>query len=422
MTDPAQPIAAGNLPEFADASLAELAQQFGTPLYVYSSETLIRRYREFAAAFAPHPHRICYAVKANSNLAVLQVLASLGANFAVVSEGELERVLRAGGHPGQVVFSGVGKSHAEIERALLLSIGCFNVESEGELQRLAATAERLQRVAPVTLRVNPDIDAGTHPHIATGLDEHKFGVSMHQAQSLCLTAARSPWLELRGIACHIGSQLADMAPIIKALSSMLALVDELAAADITLQHLNLGGGLGVRYKDEQPLAVREYAGQILACLQHHPLHLLLEPGRWLVAAAGVLLTQVEYRKHNGANHFLVVDAAMNDLLRPALYEAWHDIVPVACAAPDAPGDPHPASVVGGICESTDVLGWQRRLHAQPGDLLAVRDAGAYGFVMASNYNSRNRPAEVMLHQGVAHLVRHRETIEDQLALERLIDL
>lgn len=397
-------------------SLETLAERFGTPLYVYSGADIEARYRAFDAAFAGHAHRICYAVKANASLAILQLLARLGSGFDIVSGGELERVVRAGGDPARVVFSGVGKTRAEIDRALQLGIGCFNVESAAELDRLEAAAAATGRIAPLSIRVNPDVDAATHPYISTGLKENKFGVAVDAARALYARASASASLRVTGIDCHIGSQLTRLDPFVDALRRVLALVDELAADGIVLEHLDLGGGLGVRYRDEVPPSPAAYAEALLAELGDRPQTLVFEPGRALVGEAGVLLTRVEYEKDNEGRAFLIVDAAMNDLLRPALYQSWHDIEPVTVRAQRAE---RMVDVVGPVCESADFLAKQRPLAAGAGDLLAVRSAGAYGFGMASNYNSRNRPAEILVRDGLAFEARRRETIDDQLALERL---
>ena len=394
--------------------LPQIAERWGTPAYVYCGDTIAARYRAFDAAFDAHPHRICYAVKANSNLAVLALLARLGAGFDIVSGGELERVLRAGGDPAGVVFSGVGKSRAEIERALEVGIGCFNVESAAELERIEDAARAAGRSAPISVRVNPDVDAATHPYISTGLKENKFGVATDVALGLYRHAAASSTLRVEGIDCHIGSQLVRVEPFVDALARVLALVDRLAEEGIRLAHVDLGGGLGVRYQDEAPPAPDVYARALLEGLRGRSETLVLEPGRWLVAEAGALLTRVEYEKHHEGRRFLVVDAAMNDLLRPALYEAWHEIVPVI-AHPDRVAGV--ADVVGPVCESADVLGRERSLDARAGELLAILGAGAYGSGMASNYNSRCRPPEILVRGGEARLVRRRETLEDQLALE-----
>lgn len=400
-----------------EVALSDLAERFGTPLYVYSARAIEARYRAFTRAFGEVPHRLCYAVKANSTLALLQRLARLGAGFDIVSVGELERVLRAGGDPAGIVFAGVGKRRDEIDRALAVGIGCFNVESAGELERIAEAARDAGRVAPVSIRVNPDVDAATHPYISTGLKENKFGVSVDAARALYRRAADDDALRVVGIDCHIGSQLTRTAPFVDALRRVLALVDDLAADGIELEHIDLGGGLGVRYRDETPPSAEDYAAAIRGELQGRSQTLLFEPGRWLVAEAGALVTRVEYAKENEGRGFLVVDAAMNDLLRPALYEGWHEIVPVR---DDPDRTPVEVDVVGPVCESADFLGKQRSLAAGPGDLLAVLTAGAYGAVMASNYNTRNRPAEVIVDGAAIHLARRRETLDDQLALEALV--
>lgn len=394
--------------------LSAVAERFGTPTYVYSGALVRERWAAFDAAFASRPHRICYAVKANSNLALLRLLAELGAGFDIVSGGELERVLRAGGRPETVVFSGVGKTAEEIERALAVGIGCFNVESEGELERIEAIARRLGGTAPVSVRVNPDVDAKTHPYISTGLKENKFGVASGAVAGLYRRIENSDALRAVGIDFHIGSQLTRIDPFLDALDRALEIVDDLAGEGIALEHVDLGGGLGIRYEGDATPDLDAYARGVIERVGERPVELLFEPGRWLVGDAGVLLVRVEYEKVNEGRRFLVVDGAMNDLLRPALYQAWHDIEPVA-ERPGVTGAP--ADVVGPVCESSDFLGKQRPLAARPGDLLAVRSAGAYGFGMSSNYNSRNRAAEVLVDGGEARLARRRETLEDQLACE-----
>lgn len=402
---------------FEEVALGTLAERHGTPLYVYSASAIEARYRAFTEAFSGHPHRVCYAVKANSNLAVLQLLAGLGAGFDIVSGGELERVLRAGGDPAGIVFSGVGKTVAEMERALEVGVACFNVESEAELMRLEAVATRLGVVAPVSLRVNPDVDAATHPYISTGLKENKFGVAIDNAAALYRYTADAKHLAVTGVDCHIGSQLTTLGPFVDALDRVLALVDVLDHDGIELAHIDLGGGLGVRYQDETPPTVDAYAEALLARLGNRRESLMFEPGRWLVGEAGVFLTRVEYVKENEGRHFLVVDGAMNDLLRPALYGSFHGIETVV----DRPGTPAlEVDVVGPVCESADFIGKNRRLAASAGDLLAVTTAGAYGFGMASNYNSRNRAAEVMVRGRRDYLIRRRETIADQLEFEQLL--
>lgn len=395
-------------------ALEDIARDYGTPCYVYSRATLETHWQAFARALAGRPHLICYAVKANSNLAVLNLLARLGSGFDIVSGGELQRVLRAGGDPARVVFSGVGKSAAEIEQALAAGIRCFNVESEAELLRLDRMAGTAGKRAPVSLRVNPDVDAQTHPYISTGLKQNKFGVDIERGFELYQRAAALEHIELTGIDCHIGSQLTRVAPFVDALDRVLALVDRLHAAGIELRHLDVGGGLGIRYRDEQPPQPAEYAEALLARLGDRKLEILLEPGRAIVGNAGLLLTRVEYLKPTAEKRFAIVDAAMNDLLRPALYDAWQDIVPVA---PRADADAALWDIVGPVCETGDFLGKDRRLALAEGDLLAVRSAGAYGFAMSSNYNTRPRAAEVMVDGERAHLVRRRETLAELMAGE-----
>ncbi len=395
-----------------------LAQRFGTPLYVYSRATLERHYRAFDTAFGNHPHQVCFAVKANSNLAVLNVLARLGAGFDIVSGGELERVLAAGGDPAKVVFSGLGKQEHEIRRALEIGIACFNVESDAELDRLNEVAGELGVKAPISLRVNPDVDAQTHPYISTGLKANKFGVDINAARTIYRRAAALPHIAIIGVDCHIGSQLTSTAPLLDALDRLLALIDALATDGIVVQHLDLGGGLGVRYRDETPPEPAEYIGQVLAKLGARRLCIYMEPGRAICANAGILVTRVEFLKTNGDKHFAIIDGAMNDLLRPALYGAWQEIIPVTPRTDATPT--HLYDVVGPVCETGDFLGKDRELAIAPGDLLAVRSAGAYGFVMSSNYNTRGRAAEVMVDGDIAHVVRRRETIADLLALESLL--
>jgi len=400
-----------------DVSLSELANEYGTPCYVYSRATLERHYHAYADAFKSHPSLICYAVKANSNVAVLNILARLGAGFDIVSVGELERVLRAGGDPGKIVFSGVGKQALEIQRALEVGVHCFNIESEAEMYRLNEVALAVGRTAPISLRVNPDVDAGTHPYISTGLKDNKFGVAIADAESIYLAAQTLPGLKVIGVDCHIGSQLTETRPFLDALDRVLLLIERLRGQGINLEHLDLGGGLGVRYRDETPPEPQDYAKAVLEKLKDSGLKIVLEPGRSIAANAGVLLTQVEFLKTNEDKSFAIVDAAMNDLLRPALYSAWQDIVPVR---PRTEGEARLYDIVGPICETGDFLGKDRELVIEAGDLLAVRSAGAYGFTMSSNYNSRNRAAEVMVDGSDMHLVRQRETIEHQMAGEHLL--
>jgi diaminopimelate decarboxylase len=397
-----------------DVPVAEIARRFGTPAYVYSRATLERHYRAYDEALSGRPHLVCYAVKANSNLAVLNVLARLGAGFDIVSAGELERVLRAGGDAGKVVFSGVGKQEWEMKRALEAGVRCFNVESDTELDRLNRVAGELGVKAPVSLRVNPDVDAGTHPYISTGLKENKFGIDIAQAPAVYARAAELPHLEILGVDCHIGSQLTSVAPFLDALDRVLALIDTLAGQGIRIRHLDMGGGLGVTYQDERPPEPSEYVQALAERMGDRSLELILEPGRSIAANAGILVTRVEFLKCTGHRNFAIIDAAMNDLIRPALYGAWQAIVPVR---PHQDGEDRAWDLVGPVCETGDFLGKDRSLCLAPGDLLAVRSAGAYGFVMSSNYNSRNRPPELMVDGDQVHLVRRRETLEDQLALE-----
>lgn len=392
-----------------DCDLAALAERYGTPCYVYSRAAIENAYRAFDEAFAEEEHLICYAVKANSNLAVLALLARLGAGFDIVSVGELERVLRAGGDPAKVVFSGVAKTADEMRRALQAGILCFNLESEAELDRLNAVAGELGRRAPVSLRVNPDVDPKTHPYISTGLRDNKFGIEIGRAEAVYRRAAELPNIDIVGLDFHIGSQLIDVSPIADALERVLELVDRLEAAGIRLHHLDIGGGIGIRYRDEEPPHPADYAAQLRERLGGRRFKLLMEPGRAIVGNAGLLLTRVEYLKPTPHKNFALVDAAMNDLLRPALYEAWQRIVPVV----ENPGaSTQRYDVVGPVCESGDFLGKDRDLAIAPGDLLAVCSAGAYGFVMSSNYNSRPRAPEVMVDGDTAHVIRRRERIEE----------
>ncbi|TDB03257.1 diaminopimelate decarboxylase [Halomonas marinisediminis] len=404
-----------------EVPLSTIAEAFGTPCYVYSKATLTRHFRAYTEALGSHPHLICYAVKANSNLAVLGLLARLGAGFDIVSVGELERVLAAGGDPAKVVFSGVAKQEGEMARALEVGIKCFNVESRPELERLDAVAGRLGKVAPVSLRVNPDVDAGTHPYISTGLKDNKFGIPVDEALEVYELAARLPNVRVTGLDCHIGSQLTELAPFLDALDRLLLLLETLRQRGIEVEHLDLGGGLGVPYRDEQPPAPFDYATALLERLSgwegSEGLTLLFEPGRSIAANAGVLLTRVEFLKPGETKNFAIVDAAMNDLIRPALYQAWQAILPVDTRHP-RPSDTY--DVVGPVCETGDFLGKERTLAIAPGDLLAVRSAGAYGFVMASNYNSRPRPAEVMVDGDRSHLVRRRERLDELWSGEALL--
>ncbi len=398
------------------AALSAIAERFGTPTYVYSRAHIEQQYRAYADALAGMPHLVCFAVKANSNLGVLNVLARLGAGFDIVSRGELERVLAAGGDPRKVVFSGVGKSRDDMRRALQVGVHCFNVESTDELERLQQVAAELGVKAPVSLRVNPDVDAGTHPYISTGLKENKFGIAIADAPRVYARAAELANLEVVGVDCHIGSQLTSLEPFLDALDRLLLLIDDLAGQGIRIRHLDLGGGLGVQYRDEQPPLAGDYVAAVRQRLQGRDLALVFEPGRFIVANAGVLLTRVEYLKHTEHKDFAIVDAAMNDLIRPALYQAWMDVVPVQ------PRDAAPRSydIVGPICETGDFLAKGRELALAEGDLLAVRSAGAYGFVMSSNYNTRGRCAEVLVDGDRAFEVRRRETVAELFAGESLL--
>ena len=400
------------------ANLHEIAEHYGTPCYVYSRQGIRQRWQAFDSAFEQQPHLVCYAVKTNSNLAVLQSLAQAGAGFDIVSGGELARVLKAGGDASKVVFSGVGKSAAEMRRALEIGIHCFNVESVNELERLNNVAGELGKRAPVSLRINPNVDARTHPYISTGLKNNKFGIAYDIARQSYRRAAELPNLDVIGIDCHIGSQLTDSTPLIDALDRLLVLVDQLGEDGIRLRHVDIGGGLGIRYADETPPDLQQYADAIRERLAGRDLALLMEPGRSLVGNAGVLLTRVEYLKEGDGKHFAVVDAAMNDLMRPSYYQAFHDIRPVT--QHDAELLPALYDVVGPICESSDFLGKDRTLALREGDLIAVMSSGAYGSTMSSNYNTRPRAAEVLVSGQRVRLVRARETFEQLIANE--IDL
>lgn len=400
--------------------LADLAKEYGTPLYVYSRQALHDAWQAYQQAIGDQDVLICYGMKANSNLAILNEFHRLGSGFDIVSGGELARVLRAGGDASKIVFSGVGKQTWEIEAALEASVKCFNVESESELERIADIATRLGKVAPVSLRVNPDVDARTHPYISTGLKENKFGVDIAQAPAIYQRARSLASLEIVGVDCHIGSQITEVAPYLDALDKLIALILKLAADGITLQHLDLGGGIGIRYADETPLVPADLIGRVLDALKQNGLghlQLVLEPGRSLVGSAGVLLTQIEYLKHSDIRNFAIVDAAMNDLMRPTLYDAWHDVEPVK-QRPDVTAQVY--DVVGPICESADWLARERPLAIAEGDLLAIMSAGAYAFSMASQYNSRPRPAEIMVDGERSHVIRERETIAQLFANEQLL--
>ena len=397
-------------------ALSAIAERFGTPTYVYSRAHIETQYRAYADALSGMPHLVCFAVKANSNLGVLNVLARMGAGFDIVSRGELERVLAAGGQADKIVFSGVGKTREDMRRALEVGVHCFNVESTDELERLQTVAAELGVRAPVSLRVNPDVDAGTHPYISTGLKENKFGIAIADAEDVYIRAAQLPNLEVIGVDCHIGSQLTMLEPFIDALDRLLALVDRLADCGILLNHIDLGGGLGVRYRDEEPPLAADYIKAVRERLEGRDLGLMFEPGRFIVANAGVLLTRVEYLKHTEHKDFAIVDAAMNDLIRPALYQAWMDVT--AVRPRDAAARTY--DIVGPICETGDFLAKERDLALAEGDLLAVHSAGAYGFVMSSNYNTRGRTAEVLVDGSNAFEVRRRETVAELFAGESLL--
>jgi diaminopimelate decarboxylase len=399
-----------------NVALGDIAQRFGTPCYVYSRAALTDGYRQFAEAFKSRAHLICYAVKANSNLAILNLFARLGAGFDIVSGGELQRVLAAGGAADKVVFSGVGKSEAEMRQALDAGILCFNVESSAELDRLNDVAREMRRVAPISIRVNPDVDPKTHPYISTGLKQNKFGVAYSESLALYRRAADMAHIRITGMDCHIGSQLTETSPFIAAAEKVLALIEQLAAAGIVLEHIDLGGGLGIRYDDETPPSIAEYARALLGALMGRPEKIIVEPGRVLVGNAGVLLTRIEYLKHGEEKNFAIVDAAMNDLMRPALYDAYHAILPVQKRA----GPTQSYEVVGPICETGDFIGHGREMAVDKGDALAVMSAGAYGMSMSSNYNTRPRAAEVMVDGAAVHLVRERETVRQLYVSEKIV--
>jgi diaminopimelate decarboxylase len=402
-----------------DQNLEELAHAYGTPAYVYSRRMIEQNYLNYAAALEGIPHQICYAVKANSNLAVLQVLAKLGAGFDIVSGGELFRVLQAGAPPDRVVFSGVGKTEAEIRYALEQGIHSFNCESEAELHLLSEIASSLGKTASVALRVNPDVDAATHPYISTGLREHKFGTDITEVEELYRRAMALPGLLLEGVSCHIGSQLLDYGPILEAAEKVLALINRLRSQGVPIRHLDAGGGLGVRYRPgDQSASVTEFISQLKKLVVGNGLHLILEPGRSIIGEAGILLTKVLLVKKNGGKTFVVVDAGMNDLLRPTLYQAHHEIVPVTKPLNTAELD---VDVVGPVCESGDFLAKNRSLPpVKPGDMLALQTAGAYGFVLSSNYNSRPRVAELLVSGSTVHLARQRETWASLIEGEHLL--
>lgn len=398
--------------------VSRIAEEFGTPVYAYSRQAIESAYHRFAGAFSDRQVMVCYAVKANSNLGVLDLLARLGAGFDIVSGGELERVLTAGAPASRIVFSGVGKQSHEIARALEVGIACFNLESASELERVNRIAGELQKVAPISIRVNPNVDARTHPYISTGLKENKFGVPVGEARNLYARAATMANVEVVGIDCHIGSQITALAPFLDAIETIFDLVDELAGDGHNLRHIDLGGGIGVRYRDEPAVDIDEYAGAVIQAMGRRPQALWFEPGRYIVANAGLLVSRVITLKDNEGKHFAVIDAAMNDLIRPALYGAWQDVTPVV----QREGEPAVYDVVGPVCETSDFLARARPLCLAEDDLLAIHGTGAYGFVMSSNYNSRNRAPEVIVSGDKMQCVRARETIEDQLRLEQKFKL
>lgn len=397
-------------------SLHQIAEKFGTPVYVYSQNAIISNWQAFTDAFSKIKyHRICYAVKANSNLAILNTLAKLDAGFDIVSLGELERVIKAGGLPEKIIFSGVGKSESEMTEAIRKNIYCFNVESEAELERLNAIAAKLKRIINISLRINPNIDPNTHAYISTGLKENKFGIEISQIIPICRRLPFFTSLHLIGIACHIGSQIVKINPFIRAIDRLLDIYQQLLDMNIQIRHLNLGGGLGIIYQDETPPSITEYVQALCNKIGNLPLEIIIEPGRSLIGNAGILLTRVEYIKHTSQKNFAIVDAGMNDLLRPALYQAWQNILPVT----KKENGERLYDIAGPVCESADFLGKNRHLALQSGDLLAIDGAGAYGFSMSSNYNSRCRPAEVLVNNDKTMLIRRRETINDLFLLEPL---
>ena len=400
-----------------DLPVKQLAEEFGTPLYIYSRATLERHWHAFDSALGDHPHLICYAVKANSNIGILNVMAKLGSGFDIVSQGELERVLAAGGDASKVVFSGVAKSRAEIMRALEVGIRCFNVESVAELHHINQIAGEMEKIAPISLRVNPDVDAHTHPYISTGLKENKFGVSVDEAREVYKLAATLPHVKITGMDCHIGSQLTELQPFLDATDRLIRLMEQLKEDGITLKHLDLGGGLGVTYTDETPPHPSDYATALLNKLKNYEdLEIILEPGRAIAANAGILLAKVQYLKSNESRNFAITDTGMNDMIRPALYEAYMNIIEI-----DRSLERKKAiyDVVGPVCETSDFLGKQRELAIAEGDYIAQRSAGAYGASMSSNYNSRPRTAEVLVDGNKAHLIRRRENLSELWALESI---
>lgn len=394
----------------------QIADQCGTPCYIYSRAALTKAYQEFDSSFANRDHLICYAVKANSNIAILNLFARLGSGFDIVSGGELQRVIKAGGDPGKTVFSGVGKNIDEMRLALDTGILCFNVESEAELITLNQLAKEMGKIAPVSLRVNPDVDAKTHPYISTGLKENKFGVPASEAERIYRSAHQYPHIRFTGLDCHIGSQLTELEPFMQASGKMLNLLATLQSQGLKIEHLDLGGGLGIRYTHETPPSIKEYVSALCASTQSVKQRLLIEPGRALVGNSGILLTRIAYLKHTSARNFAIVDAAMNDLMRPALYDAYHEILPVR----ENSGEIRNYQIVGPVCETGDFLGHDRKLSLIDGDLLAVMSAGAYGMSMSSNYNTRPRAVEVMVDNDTVHIIRQRETIDQLIASEQIL--
>ena len=403
-----------------DVTLESIAEEYGTPCYVYSRATLERHYRAFDDAFGDHPHMICYSVKANSNIGILNVLARMGSGFDIVSVGELERVLKAGGDPKKVVFSGVGKRADEMQRALEVGIRCFNIESIGELERLNEVAKSIDKVATISIRVNPDVDAKTHPYISTGLKDNKFGIDIEIVEGVYLQAAAMDNIHVSGIDCHIGSQLTDVAPFMDALDRLLDLADRLKGHGIKIEHLDVGGGLGVCYKDEVPPTPADYTAHLFTNERIKAFEVVIEPGRAIAANIAVLLTKVEYIKNGVEKNFAIVDAAMNDLIRPSLYQAYQEIIPVNESSDSADADKI-YDIVGPICETGDFLGKDRTLSIKQNDLLAIRSTGAYGFVMSSNYNTRPRAPEILVDGDMSVAIRPRETIESLFASERTLD-
>lgn len=395
--------------------LKQIAEKFGTPCYVYSQSALTKAYQEFDAAFASRDHLICFAVKANSNIAILNLFAQLGSGFDIVSGGELQRVIKAGGDPGKTVFSGVGKSMHEMRMALDANILCFNVESESELISLNQIAKEMDKIAPVSLRINPDVDAKTHPYISTGLKENKFGIPASEAERIYQSAHLYQNIRFIGLDCHIGSQLTELEPFIQASKKMLSLLDTLQSKNLEIEHLDLGGGLGIRYTNEILPSIRDYISMLCASTHQAKQRLLIEPGRSLVGNAGILLTRIEYLKHTPVRNFAIVDAAMNDLMRPTLYDAYHEILPVKKNS----GEINDYQIVGPVCETGDFLGHDRKIGLISGNLLAIMSAGAYGMSMSSNYNSRPRVAEIMVDKNTTHLIRQRETIDQLFSNEKI---